>query len=139
MPAVAHRRFLARRPQIDECRHLVPIAAARQVVEELSVWLGVPLPARYAARLAFQSRRVYAHSGAYRRMVRRRGDAGRDALWMFLRHWLAARLHAERPDLFARLPRSYATGADLPEERPTQVTPASAGPLSPDARLLWLA
>ena len=69
-----------------------------------------PLPERFAARLAHRARRVYAHSDSFRRRVRGSGDRGRDQLFVFLRHWLAALLHEERPTLFRRLPPAFANG-----------------------------
>jgi len=114
MKMPAHRcTHRARRPQIEELFALVPIAAARQVVDGASHWLCVPLPERYATRLAFQARRCYAHSDLFRAKIRRPGDKGRDLLYVFMRHWLAARLKSDRPKLYARLPVSYASGAPL--------------------------
>ena len=113
MPTI-RRSPRARRPQIEELFALVPIAAARQVVAGTSRWLCVPLPERYATRLAFQARRCYAHSDLFRKKIRRPGDKGRDLLYVFMRHWLAARLKSERPKLYARLPREYDRGAELP-------------------------
>lgn len=112
MPAI-HYRYRGRRPQIEECYALVPIAAARQVIEEASGWLGVALPARFATGLAFRARRCYAHSESFRVKIRRPGDAGRDLLYVFMRHWLAARLRTERPALYDRLPKEYSCGAPL--------------------------
>lgn len=128
----SRRRHRARRPQIVPCAGLVPIAAAREIVDEVSRWLGVQLPARYAAGLAFRAHRCFAHSPSFREKVMRPGDAGRDKLWMFLRHWLAARLHAEHYELYRRLPPDYACGADLPPRTPVE----SSSSNSPDiARL----
>lgn len=42
-------------------------------------------------------------------------EAGRDWLNAFMRHRLAARLYAERPTLYARLPDTYCRGQPLPE------------------------
>lgn len=112
------RRHRIRAPQLERETALVPLAAARQVLEEVSLWLGTPLHGRYAARLAFQARRIYAHSASFRAKLRRPGDRGRDTLYVFMRHWLAARLHAERPDLYARLPQSFASGSPLPHRSP---------------------
>jgi hypothetical protein len=97
---------------------LVPIAAARQVVEEASFWLGVALPGRYAAGLAFRAQIIYAHSPSFREKLHRPGNTGRDLLYVFTRHWLAARLQAERPRLFACLPRGYCIGEPLPLRSP---------------------
>lgn len=111
-------RRRARRPQLERVTPLVPLAVAREVVDEVSRWLGQPLPTRYVAGLVHRARRVFAHSESFRKKLLRPGDAGRDALWMFMRHWLAARLYTERPALYRRLPAAYASGADLPSRPP---------------------
>lgn len=125
-PANALRLRRARRPQLERSTQLVPIAAAREVVEEASRWLGVPLPARYATGLAHRACRVFAHSPSFRKKLLRPGAAGRDILWIFLRHWLAARLRTEDYALFRRLPAEYAAGVELP-----------ARPAPPDDRAAW--
>ncbi|MEO5959803.1 MAG: hypothetical protein ABIR80_11840 [Opitutaceae bacterium] len=137
MPAIAIARRRARNPQIVERTQLVPIVAARVVLDEASRHLGVELPRRYAAGLAYRAHITYAYSPSYRRALHRPGELGRDRLYVFLRHWLADRLHRERPALFARLPADYAKGAPLPEPSPVSYpNQFVAGPLSPDARLL---
>lgn len=135
MPTLAAHRPRTSTLRLERETSLVPIAAARQVVEEASRWLGTSLPGRYAARLALQACRIHAHSPAFRRMLRRPGDAGRDCLWRFMRHWLATRLQAERPELYCRLPHDYALGADLPASPVARVLPDFTT-LSPAARLL---
>jgi len=93
---------------------LVPRAVAEAVWEEASVWLGAPLPRRWIAELAARADTVYSANHRFRGLLRRRDNAGRDWLWAFARHWLAASLRKHRPDLHARLPRSYDTGHSLP-------------------------
>jgi hypothetical protein len=132
MPTIIRRR--SRRPQLETSTPIVALAIARQVVEEASLWLGTPLPGRYAAGLAHRARRVFAHSELYRPRFAAAGDAGRDRLYVFMRHWLAARLAAERPALFVRLPRSYCTGEPLPA-RPVALEQMETF-LSNEARLL---
>jgi hypothetical protein len=100
----------ARRPVLQRDTPLVPIAAAETVIEEVSQWLGEPLPRRYAAALAHRARRCYAHGHFFRLRLREPGDRGREWLYVFLRHWLAARLQADRPHLYARLPLSFSIG-----------------------------
>ena len=115
---------------------LVALAAARQVVEEASRWLDVALLDAYARRLARVARATYARSASFRGKLLRRGAKGdeRDGLYAFMRHWLAARLHAEQPELFARLPVAYAWGgAELPEGL---CAAAAREPLSVEARSL---
>lgn len=116
--ACSERSRKARRPQLEPRTLLVPIAAARQVVEEASFWLGVALPGRYAAGLAFRAQIIYAHSPSFREKLDRPGSAGRDLLYVFMRHWFAARLRVERYDLFVRLPHSYWVGKPLPLPSP---------------------
>lgn len=131
------RRHRIRTPQLERETALVPLAAARQVIEEVSLWLGTPLHGRYAARLAFQARRIYAHSASFRAKLRRPGDHGRDTLYVFMRHWLAARLQAERPDLYARLPRDFACGAELPPAHPEPVVRPHRSAVSHGFIALW--
>ena len=116
VPSGNHSSLVLRvqRPQLERRTPIVPSAVARQVVEEASRWLGQPLPARYAAGLAQRARRIYAHSPSFRRKLDQLGDAGRNTLYVFMRHWLAARLHEERPALYRRLPAEYSIGQPLP-------------------------
>ncbi len=115
MPATRTvRRHRSRAPQIERETSLVPLAAARQVLDEASVFLGVPLHGRYAVRLAFQAHRIYVHSASFRRSLRSADERARDKLYAFMRHWLAARFYEERPDLYRRLPPGYASGAEPP-------------------------
>jgi hypothetical protein len=114
MPSLTRLPRRARLPQLEARTLLVAIAAARHVLEEASLWLGEPLPPRYAAGLAFRAKITFAHSASFRRGFSRRADAGRDHLYVYLRHWLAARLHADRPRLFRKLPAGYCTGEPLP-------------------------
>lgn len=88
MSAPASKPRLARRPQLERDTPLVALAVARTVVEEASLRLGRPLPARLAARLARQARRIYAHNPSFRRRLRASGDTGRDTLHAFMHHWL---------------------------------------------------
>jgi hypothetical protein len=46
--------------------------------------------------------------------MRGRGNAPRDWLYAFMRHWLAALLDLERPDLYQCLPEDFNLGHRLP-------------------------
>ena len=135
-PAITRRK--ARRPQLEVETPLIARAVADQVVSEVSLWLGVPLSGRYSAGLAFRAQRCYAHSPSFREKMRRPGDRGRDTLYMFMRHWLAARLRLEHYDLFVRLPHSYWRGESLPLPSPCLPPEAAYGVvlLSNEARQL---
>jgi len=132
MPTPALRRH-GLRPQLEDCTPIVAIAIARQIVEEASLWFGEPLPTRYAAGLAHRAHRFFVHSPRHRRRWIASPEAGRDWLYVFMRHWLAGRLYLERPALYARLPARYAAGEPLPA---TPAPPCAAALLSNDARLL---
>ncbi|HVS52848.1 MAG TPA: hypothetical protein VHD62_10890 [Opitutaceae bacterium] len=124
MTLIPATRRRVRRPQLEKETPLVAIAAARRVLEEASLFLGTPLPSRYAFRLAARAAVAFAQSDTFRRGFRHRADGGRERLYVYLRHWLADLLCGEAPALFAQLPRDFCTGAPLPE------------PLSVEARQL---
>ena len=93
---------------------VVPQAVAAGVWEEVSVWLDEELPPEWRVRLMERAEAVYASNTRARRRLRGGGDAGRDWLWTFMRHWLASFLARHRPDLHARLPASFNVGRPLP-------------------------
>lgn len=123
VPAPATKRRKARRPQLERDTPLVAMPAAQTVVEEASLHLGTPLPERLATRIAHQARRTFAHSAQFRILVGAKGDRGRDLLYVFMRHWLAARLLEDLPDLYSRLPSGFANGVALSGR--TRLVPAA--------------
>jgi hypothetical protein len=109
-----HGGFALQANRIDEDTPLVPRAIAEGVSEEVSVWLRQALAPRWVRELVVHANTVYACIARFRRKVLGRGNVGQDGLWMFMRHWLAALLKARRPQMYARLPASFATVAGLP-------------------------
>jgi hypothetical protein len=101
-PAPAHR--------IDQETPIVPHAIAAGVCEEACIWLRQPLPRTWVTRLVRHANDVYTHNARFRRRLRGPGNVGRDWLWAFMRHWLAAMVRQHDRRLFARLPSSYAVG-----------------------------
>lgn len=99
---------------IEQDTPIVPRAVAEAVCEEVAVWLHEPLPRRWIRELTAQANTVYANNERFARQIRAAGDRGRDQLWVFMRHWLAARLWKHRPEWYARLPASFAVGRELP-------------------------
>jgi hypothetical protein len=81
------------------------------------VWLDEELPREWIRRLAVRADVIYFHNPRFRRKIRGQGNAGRDWLWMFTRHWLAAMILKRSPQLYARLPAAYSIGRDLPDRR----------------------
>lgn len=137
------RRQPVRRPVPARFRDIAPASVALIVTDEASLWLGEPLPAAWTDWLILRARGCIEHNPRWGERFRRCSERGRDTLHVFMRHWLAARFSAERPDLYARLPASYRTGTPLPARPPAWSRPLVLPPivaddrqLSPDARLL---
>ena len=104
--------------RIEHDTPLVPRAVASGVWEEAGAWLGEDLPRAWLARLTERAEALYASNARVRRQLRGPGNGGRDWLWTFMRHWLAALIWRQRPDLHARLPASFNVGHPLPSARP---------------------
>lgn len=105
---------MKRVPRIESDTPIIPRAIAEAVLEEASVWLNEPLPRRWIRELTARANTVYAHNERFRRKLRGQRNAGRDWLWVFTRHWLAALIREHRPHLHRLLPASYNTGDSLP-------------------------
>lgn len=108
--------------RIDWDTPILPHIVAWAVCNEAAAWLGSPLPTKWVRELSARANTIYAHNERFRRRIRGAGNRGRDYLWMFVRHWLAALLQERRPRLFARLPASYSTGSGLPDDGSSQST-----------------
>ena len=113
-------------PRIELETPIVPRAVAECVCEEASAWLHEPLPRRWIRELTARANTVYAHNDRFRRHIRGNADRGRDYLWMFMRHWLAALVRAHRPQLYSRFPASFSVGQGPAIETPTGFTPLIA-------------
>lgn len=106
------------RPGLERDTQLMPWLIAETVCGELSRFLGVEIPARYAAWIEARAEFCYAKGGHFRKLMRGRGNAPRDWLRGFMRHWLAGLLGEERPDLYECLPADFALGHSLPVPGP---------------------
>lgn len=108
------REFLASlRPGIERATQLMPWLIADSVLGEAARFLDTDLPSEWADWLDARAERVFARRGQFHRLISsnaNEGNAGRDDLYKFLRHWLASRLARKRPALFRRLPHGYALG-----------------------------
>ncbi len=113
-------------PRIENDTPLALQAVASAVWEEASQWLGEELPRAWRVRLTDRAEAVYASSARFRRRLRSPGNGGRDWLWAFTRHWLAALIWKHRRALYSRLPASYSVGHPLPQKH-----------ASPASRPLW--
>jgi len=97
---------------------LVPHAAAEQIVEEVEriTQSQVPDAARLVEHLVQHAEEIAAANESFRRKLH--GKLGREWLYTFMRHWLAAELKRSQPAVFRRLPPRYAMGAPEISPRP---------------------
>lgn len=93
---------------------LWPEVIAEIVVAEASRFLDAELPADFVERLAAKAHYLYPRHRQFHKLLNDAGNRGRDALYMFMRHWTAGGLKRERWSLFKRLPWEYAQGRRLP-------------------------
>ena len=62
-------------------------------------------------RLSARAVRLCSANRTFARRLRAKGNAGRECLQSFMRHWLAARLARQHPVLFRLLPLVFSLGA----------------------------
>lgn len=94
---------------------LLPWAVAESVCQEAMAFLDVALPKRYARWLTAKAEICFKRNVRFRKKMMGKGNAARDDLRMYMRHWLSSLLHEERPDLWYALPGSFDLGHRLPE------------------------
>lgn len=92
------------RTRIEDDTPIIPRAVAECVCEEVSRWLGEPLPREWVGELADRANLIYRHNPGFRQLMRSRGNRGRNCLWAFTHHWLCALVASRRPDLWECLP-----------------------------------
>jgi hypothetical protein len=117
---VVLKRYVPRRSRrrwIERDTPIIPAAVAGAVWPEASAWLGVELTREWIRRLTVRANVIYFHNPRFRRKIRSRGITGRDWLWIFTRHWLAAMIRKRDYALYTRLPDSHSVGGDLPDCR----------------------
>lgn len=102
------------RPGLERDTLLMPWLIAETVCDQVSQYLDVELPDRYAVWLDAKAERCYSGRRRFYKLMRGRGNAPRDWLYVFMRHWLANMLYLERPDLVRCLPVDFSYGKPLP-------------------------
>lgn len=115
--AALRRKFRARADELptrlERDTALTPEWIAESVVQEAERFLQADLPADFTARLAAKAYYCYDHHRQFHKLLNEPGRRGRDALFMFMRHWTAGWLRRERPVLRKLLPWDYALGRKL--------------------------
>ncbi len=100
------------RPGIERDTELMPWLIADSIITEVARWLDLDtsLPADWSDWLDRRAERCYAKSAHFHKLLHRRGNGGRDTLYAFMRHWLAAKMMKEAPALARRMPPEFANG-----------------------------
>lgn len=96
--------------EIEQRTPIVPRAIAEGVWEEAVHLVGEPLPKSWIRRLCSRANTVYANNCRFRKLIDSPGDLGRDWLWAFTRHWMAALIYRHRRELYWRLPEYFSRG-----------------------------
>lgn len=104
------------RAGIERDTLLMPWVIADSVLGEASRFLNAELPEEWADWLDQRAERCYARREHFRRLIRQKENAGRDYLYLFFRHWLAAKIKRERRGLYRKLPRDFGLGKRLPAQ-----------------------
>ena len=102
---------------IEEDTPIVPEIAAGAIVDEAARLAPdhadelLSRRAELVAALAARANATYKANpnSVWSRRIRSGGNRGRDTLYAFMRHWLAADLKRNSPDVFSALPRNYGT------------------------------
>lgn len=102
------------RPGFERDTQLMPWLIAESVCDEVARFLDVELPARYVVWLDAKAERCYSTRRHFYKLMRGKGNRGRDWLYCFMRHWLASLLKLERLDLYHCLPENFGNGRRLP-------------------------
>jgi hypothetical protein len=125
------------RPGLERDTELMPWLIAETVCDEVSRFLDEPLPDRYAGWLDAKAERCYANNSHFRKLMRGQGNAPRDRLLAYMRHWLAAFLDLERPDLYQCLPEGFNLGHRLPVGAHPRIRRKGCGPTLLSAARAW--
>lgn len=89
---------------------IIPWIVCEQVANEAARLTNSELPLSLVSYLTARAEACYAKNKSFRREIRRRGNRGRDHLYMFARHWISAEINRQYPALFRMVPESFCLG-----------------------------
>lgn len=100
---------------IEDDTALMPHVIADGVIGEVARFLRRDIPDReqIAARLDARANHIYRTNERFRKQMRSKSNSGRDHLYAFMRHWLAADLKRHFPGIYEKLPQTFANGEPL--------------------------
>ena len=101
---------------IEDDTSIMPHIVADSVISEVELYTGIEVPDKrvLADHLADRADDVYKNDERFRGQIRAKGNRGRDQLYVFMRHWLSSELKKHHPEIFQKLPASFANGEPLP-------------------------
>ncbi|MFI5296653.1 MAG: hypothetical protein ACHREM_01030 [Polyangiales bacterium] len=106
MPKTTRTRAKKARGDIEDDTPILLDVIAETVAGELGCLANVTIPASYEARLVERFRVVDAGNDRFAKAVRGNGNKGRDAAYMYMRHWLASFVKRDEPLLIANVRRA---------------------------------
>lgn len=110
---MAKRKKKKKEYVIDQDTPILPYIVAGTVVQEVERYTGEALSNEYVEALVAHAHATYNADASFRRKIRAKGNKGRDTLYAFMRHWLAADLKKKQPDIYEQLPSGFASGEPL--------------------------
>jgi len=74
----------------------------------------------YSDALGQTAERLYENNEEFRKTLNARGDAGRDSLYSFMRHWVSGMVRKEYgEEAFRALPEGFAVGREPEQQAPS--------------------
>ncbi|HAB19046.1 MAG TPA: hypothetical protein PLX89_02350 [Verrucomicrobiota bacterium] len=113
---------------------LLPEVIAEGVWGEACELLRSRLPVSWIQRLADRAETLYVRNARFRRRLQEPGNRGRDWLWAFTRHWLAALIHEHRPHLSNQLPSCFSNGVAISRKYLNSDRPEARGKVASRTR-----
>lgn len=102
-----------KRHSISKDMPILPEVVAAQVINEVESYIGKSLDSGYSKTLVTHAHETYNANESFRKKIQAGGNRGRDQLYAFMRHWLAAELKEKQPDVYRQLPKAFSDGKPL--------------------------
>ncbi len=92
---------------------LIPSLIANNVCSEVARFVKSDQPMAFQEHLVDRAEKCFKANKRFAKRLSKKD--GLDYLYMFMRHWLAAALHKNIPEIYKQIPDSFANGRQLPE------------------------
>jgi hypothetical protein len=92
---------------IEQDTPILPFIVAESVIGKAEQLTNKSIPVAAVDYLVERAEQVYRHNKTFAKKIRASGNAGRDHLYVFMEHWLAAYLKKNDPEIHGALPRGY--------------------------------